>query len=119
MAPYNFNIFNISPVLSIGAQKHYKNRYFEACAKKRLQIAARNVFFRSWDDLLVKKRVSTSKMFDVDKWPILHRNLGKRVFLSGRGPNGDASAIYIYIYAYNLIRWAVFRLKKVKKQRES
>ena len=37
-------------------------------------------------------------MFDVDKWPFFTPNTGDReVLISGRGPNGDASAIYIYL----------------------
>ena len=37
-------------------------------------------FFRSWDDLLLKKRVSTSKMFDVDKSPFLPQTQGVEGF---------------------------------------
>ena len=41
----------------------------------------------------------------------------KRLKMRAQNPTKGAY-IYIYIYAYNLIRWATFRLQKVKKQRE-
>ena len=34
------------------------------------------------------------------------------------GDAGSGVYTYIYIYACNLTRWAIFRLEKVKKQRE-
>ena len=48
-------------------------------------------------------------LFSLSLSPSLQKKLGHR----------RASRLrYIYIYAYNLIRWATFRLQKIKKQRE-
>ena len=50
---------------------------------------------------LLKKRVSPSKNSDGDKWPFFTPNTGSiRVFLSSRGPSGDASAICVCVYVH-------------------
>ena len=59
------------------------------------------------------------------EWSLVHRdlaipgNLQMRSAALGRADGEGRGSFPIWTRAYNLIRWATFRLQKVKKKRES